>query len=180
MKLIKKLIILYSLVFFLTLIIQSCCKESFRIVGKGDIGAYTEYYNPLNKIDTVKGEFLINWSLELRTASLPNTFGIVQSCYATSCAETFENEILESSFTINCNKDFKYDNMEISAGTNFSDLNNLIINISKKWGGIEIKFPNDFIILADFDKGDYEFDVNISTTDDVEFENKLNIYIDIR
>jgi hypothetical protein len=180
MRLIKKILFCYLIVFFLTLIIQSCCHDRFRIIGNGEIGAYTDYYNPGNKIDTVKGAFLINWNLELKTTSLINNISLFQSCYATGCAQTFENEIVDSSFTISCNKDFKYNGLLIAAETDFSDLDKIVIYIEKKWGGVEIQFSKDFLDLTDFDKCDYEFKVNIKTTDNIYFENKLKVNMDLK
>ncbi len=159
--------------------IQSCCHESYKIIGKGEIGAYTDYYNPKNKTDTIKGEFYIIWQLEQKTSSLHNNFGLIQSTYATSCSETFENEVSESGFSISCNKDFKYNGILITAGTNFSDFEELKLHIEKKWGAVEIRFTNEFINLSEFEETDYTFKVNTKTNDNMNLENTLTVFMKI-
>lgn len=179
MKLLKRIIVVYITLLVLSFIVQSCCQENYRIMGNGEIGAYTDYYYPGNEIDTISGPFLIVWHLELRNEVLATNFGLVQSVSATTCAENYLNEIVESSFTISCDKDFKYNELTIPANTNFSELNNLEIYIGKQWGAVEIRFSEEFIELADFDQSDYQFKVRIKSNDHLEFENIVLVHINL-
>lgn len=176
---IKKLIILLFIITSISIVIQSCCEEKFKIIGNGVIEAYTEFPNPYNVIDTISGDFLISWQLELQMADLNKNFSLVQSCYATSCAEIYENEIVESSFLITCDRAFFYNNKEILAGTDLSSLDKLTVDFQKYWGIITIDFTDDFLSISNFDKEVHKFEVSVMTSDDMMFSNSLSIYIDI-
>lgn len=179
MKLLKKIIVVYIALLVLSFIVQSCCQENYRIVGNGEIGAYTDYYYPGNEIDTISSSFMIAWHLEMRSEALATNFGLIQSVTATSCGENYLNEIVESSFTISCDRDFKYNGLTIPANSDFSGLNNLEIYIGKLWGSVDIRFSEKFIELADFDKSDYKFKVNIKSNDHLEFENTLLVHMNL-
>ena len=179
MKRIRQIGILSLTLVIMTIIAQSCCKESFKIIGKGDIGAYYGYYNTSNKTDTVDRETTIHWQLELRIASNINNFGLVQSCYATSCAETFENELIESTIEIFSDKDFNYNGNTIKANTNFADIDELEVFIVSTYGGVELTLTDDFLNKTEFEKNEYEFELRISTTDEKEFINNLTLFMKI-
>lgn len=178
MKRIYQLSMIVLLITISSIIIQSCCTENFKIIGKGNIGAYYDYFNERNRTDTVDRAISIHWHLEYRIASL-NDFGLIRSCYATSCAEAFDNELIESTLEISCDKDFEYNGNTIDHDSNFIGIDELELFFIKTYGSVEIVFTEDFLNKTNFDASDYVFTVKIHTTDEKEFIHSLRLHMDL-
>lgn len=175
MKKIARASFFYLSLLSISILIQSCCTETFTIVGSGQIQAYTLDYA---KIDTVSGEFMLVNNTEVKIGGLQN-MGIISSSMATSCVESFVNTIPTEAVNITCNQDFTFDGNVVSAGTDFSTFAELQIESTSYSGDVSIKFLTTFLDKAIFDKADHIFKVNMKTDNDLALENEISVFIDL-
>lgn len=177
MNRIKKIITIYTFLYTISFFITSCCNEKIKIIGNGEFYAYDNYSNGFNQIDTIETESVLLWSMELMRFSMLKNADLIQNCNAMTCDEDYENDLIESSFTITCNKDFVYNTVTIPMGTDFSTLEDLEVEILKETGVVNISFTKEFMIKSNFETGQNELNVNIRTNDNITLKNSLIVFI---
>jgi len=176
MKKIKHAILFYISLILFSLIIKSCCEDSSKIVGNGQM-FIAQLDNGSH--DTIRSEFEIKLFLERRISGNFNNIGIITSAYATSCSEIALNSLNRETLKLFCKNDFNYNGKIIKAGTNFANEEKLIIEFDDFLGLIVIQVGQDFLNDATFGKGIHEFKVEIETSDKKIFENGVSTYLEI-
>jgi len=178
MKNLGKAICFYSLLMCTAIIIQSCCSDTYRIIGNGEMKVYE--IGTIAALDTVRTPFSLSaeFDVELISAIVPN--GFINSAYATSCEQNFVNKLDRSTIEITCDKSFEYDGETYPANENFKDIGALQIETFEFYGAsLSITFNQAFINDAIFATGDHTFTVQISTDNDLTLINEVTTYIDL-
>lgn len=174
----KKALILYSSVFTLSFISYACCEDNFEIIGNGEIKAYdfkTSKYYSNDATGLITGAFKIEVNHE--TAISKTKTNLISSALATSCAENYKNDLVESSLKITLNKDFMYNGQLIVKGSNIKDLEDL--DVSYGFGGIFLNVDEYTIIKMSFTNEPYEFRFEVETTDGMILVNSINLNFNI-
>lgn len=177
MKKLIRILFLYLIFLTLSIVIHGCCKENHKIIGEGVVRAFSDLNYPFTQLDTVEGKFYLQWELEVAISSLLKNFELTQNCYATTCELVFDNELIETSFSIKSDKDFYYNGSTIYSGTDFSEIADLKIDIEKGLGNILIEFSNSFMSSSNFEQEEYEFTLYAKTSDNIQLTNKRKVYI---
>jgi len=177
MKLLKKGILFYLTIMLVSIIVQGCCENKIEIVGNGDM--YIAQIDN-NRSDTIRDQFSLDLILEVEYGyNMLNDLAIINSSYATSCDETYVNEMDQATLQLTCDKNLTYDGELFEANTNLSSINELVIRYQDYEGSINIQFLSDFLEKAEFDTGDHEFEISIETEDGMKFTNKVSTYLEI-
>jgi len=178
-KLILKISIITAILAISIIVIQSCCKETYKISSKViRSGVWTLENNGRRQVDTVKSNFIISTDFDIKLSSLGRNFLVINSAYAT-CKKTFLNYLVPQSFTLTINKPFLYNNDTVTTSENLIKLPNVIPQINAEWGSAEVRFPQEFINNAKFQPGYYKFTLNGMTTDSIKLINSIEIYVDL-
>ena len=170
MKKIHKAIAFYFSVLFITVVLQSCCNDSFRIIGAGTITAYD--LETLSSTNEITGTFSISQIHEVELVHVEN-FSLVNSAMALSCDYAFDNPLIADEIKISFDKDFTYKGTVIEANSDFSQLED--IQLLGWEGTIEIIFPAEFIDNIEFDNDTYTFKITSKTVDEQEFESSIGL-----
>lgn len=173
MKKITRAFLFYFSLLTISIFIQSCCTQNFTITGSGQLKAYTIDYI---EIDTVSGEFALINTAELKVSSLQN-MSIISSSMATSCAENFINTIPVNQVSITCDQDFTFDGNIVSAGTDLSSIEELVIESTVYSGDVSVRFLNAFLDKSTFDQTDHTFKIKMKTDNDLELENEISVFM---
>lgn len=155
------------LAFSTLLFLQSCCEDSFRIIGSGTLSVKDQISHAS---DTITTGFIVANFLKDQIISTP-------------CGEyTYENSILENSVNLFFSKDFLFNENTIKSGTNVLDIQTTDseIELLLYEGTIDIKIHTIFIEQCNFHKGEYEITLKAKTNDDIEIENSLITYFDFQ
>ncbi len=161
----------------ISVIIQSCCTDKYKIIGNGTIQILDT--STFTNVDTIRAPFSINMLFESEIAGLFQT-GLIQSAYATSCEYVFENPADLNTFEIKSNKGFTYDGQMIEADSDFSNLSNLRVEVFDYFGGeLQVHFNQAFLDLTIFDQDDFTFSIKIKTEDDLELSNDVSVFIEL-
>ena len=162
------------------IIIQSCCKQTFKTSSKVvQSGVWTMVGNGRMKVDTIKSNFIISTDFEVKLSSFERNFLEINSAYANSCHNTFLNHLVPQSFTLTINKPFLYNNDTVTSSENLIKLQYVIPQINEEWGSAEVRFPQEFINNAKFQPGYYKFTLNGMTTDSIKLINSIEIFVDL-
>ncbi|MFK7772182.1 MAG: hypothetical protein AB8F94_08580 [Saprospiraceae bacterium] len=178
MKNLQKAFLFYFSLLIISVIIQGCCTNTYTIIGNGTLRAYSmeEEFTP---IDTISGAFILRNEYETRFSGLED-FSLISSAMATSCAEDFTNKIETESVTITCNQDFIFDGITISAGADFSNLEELKMNFQQfGLNFLELHFQESFMSKAIFENQEYTFTVTSKTDNSLDLENQVTILINL-
>lgn len=124
MKKIKRTLNIYMIFVLLSVITNACCETNYQIIGNGNITVYdfksaktfTE-----DTIGTIIGGFKIDVNHEKIIAGTGFKSNFLQSAYATSCSENYENDLDGSTLKISTNRDFTFDGVIIEQGSNLID-----------------------------------------------------------
>lgn len=174
MKKIQKALALYCSILFFAVVLQSCCNDSWKIIGRGTIIAYDiETFTTTNEIT---GPFFILQTFDVELVHVEN-FNIVNSAMATSCDYSFDNPILTNEITISCNKDFTYQGTVVQANSDFSQLEG--IDLFNGDGTIEVTFPVEFMDNVEFDNETYTFKITSKTSDEQDFESSIGLTMNL-
>ncbi|MFI0430756.1 hypothetical protein [Mariniflexile sp. HMF6888] len=181
MKKIKRALYIYLIFLFLSVITSACCKTNYQIIGNGSITAYDSESGETfteDIIGTIIGGFRIDVNHEISIATGTDfNLSFIQSAYATSCGENYENDLDGSTLKISTNKDFIYDGILIEQGSNLTDIEGLDYDFG--FGGISVRFNEEFVNRMEFINEVYEFKFEISTTDGMELVNIINLKFEI-
>lgn len=178
MKNLSKAVSFYLLLMTTAVVIQSCCSDTYRIIGNGVMSVYE--FGTIEELDTVRTPFVLSteFDVELISSLAPN--GLINGAYATSCEQTFVNSLDASSFKITCDKSFEFNGETYDANENFKDLGTLQIETFEFYGAsITITFNQAFLNDATFQQGDHTFSIEITTSNDLVLENEVNTYLDL-
>ncbi|REG90442.1 hypothetical protein [Flavobacterium aquicola] len=121
--------------------------------------------------------FIISENLET-VASL--NLRLTEKCYATTFAKTYDNSILEESFSLKLNKDFTYGNVLISANQNLFEIPEIrnqisIFQTNQSFGDKIIEFSHSFINDAIFSNEVYQVEFECKTTDNRLFNKVIEV-----
>ncbi len=172
----KKLVLSFILLLVLALTFESCCTDTFRITGEGEMYAYDMAYESL---DSIEGEFILSVQYQTTVVGYFNDFSLIPSAYATTCEKNFENMLVESSLKLSTDKAFVFDNSTIEADTDFSFLDEIDVDIITDFGGVELTFTQDFIDKVNFQDTEMTFKIEIQTDDGLDLENEKTLLIDL-
>ncbi len=178
MKNLQKAFLFYFSLITISVIIQGCCTNTYTIIGNGTLRAYSidERYTP---VDTISGEFILRNEFEMRYSELEN-FSIISSTMATTCAEEFTNQLETQSIKIICDQDFIFDGTTIIANSDFSNLEELKIDLSQFGSSfLELHFQASFMNKATFENQEYTFTVTSKTDDGLDLENQVTILMNL-
>jgi len=174
-KFTKAILFCFSLT-FLSVLFHSCCTDTYKIIGSGsmsilDLSTYTE-------TDTIKGAFVLSNHFDTEITDFSPSFNLINSAYATTCEDNFENDVDLNTLKITCDKDFTHDGTTITAGENFSDLFGIDIGDVNYFGGIfEVNFTQTFLDNCTFQEETYTFKVESTTTDDLKLSNEASAFV---
>lgn len=161
-------------------LIQSCCEEEFIITGGGELIAYDSLGLD---VDTVRGEFTLSAQFNVeQTIASSMLDDLSKNAYATSCAVVYRNSLAENSFTLTLDKSFIYQGDTIASGENLLLLDHIIPRFetgSLSSASASFQFMESFFEDAEFAPGFYTFMVDGSTTDDVQLNNTIELYINL-
>lgn len=176
MKKYLRIMIILTVTFICSIFLESCCHESFQIIGSGELKAYE--IGQRTEIDTISGEFLLVAKYQSKISSNFKQFRMFNSAYALSCEENFENSLVDSTLKLSADKEFIYNNETIPANSNFSSIAELDIHLSE-YGYTQIFFQDKFLNNVEFQNTDYTFKIYIRTSDNLELENEITLEIDL-
>ena len=126
--------------------------------------------------------FIISYQKEYISQNLSHGFGSV--CYATSRPIKIDNPLIEESFSLDFDKPFLYENIEIPQRTNVFGIGPISkeIDMYKNFmvfcsNGADkvIEFSQTFWENASFEKGEYEVSFSCSTSNGINFKKKIRI-----
>jgi len=132
MKKLKFTFLFYFSLIALSVVIQSCFKcNDYKIIDLVNLYADGTPENVvIDSTTIIRGEFALVANAEFEVAALFSNPGIIQTAYAFGCGAKFiTNSIDESSIRVSCDRDFKYDNVDILADASFHELVN--VGVSK-------------------------------------------------
>lgn len=181
MRAIKKVLGFYFLLTLLSVINYACCGDTnVRIIGDGrisvfDFGSDKSYSQDETGILT--GAFEVNVSHETEAYAGLSNFSLIHSTFATSCPQTFVNNLDENSFKISFDKSFEFNGETIASGTNIIDLTGIEYLVS--WASIQVNFKESFMASGVFSQEAYEMTVQINTTDGILLENDMSVMFDL-
>ena len=168
-------ILLFSL--FIAVFFESCCTDKYRIIGNGELVAYDSEYA---QIETISTAFRLENRYDTEIAASSKSLGLINSAYATTCEYHYVNAITESSITLSADKDFIYKTDTIFANTDILSIEDLDFVYHQDWGpSVEIRFNDDFISNAIFEKSNYTFKLTSKSDNDLEFESEVSLMMDL-
>jgi hypothetical protein len=185
----KRIIVLLS-IFLLINLGQSCRTEHYII---SDIRfslaeVKEDNYNDKTQIvyictSTVKDNlvFIISYFTEFVAQ---NSFDFGNACYALTLDKEIDNPLLEQTFSINFNKPFAYNGVEIAELTNVFEIEEIRDEIDiyenyMTFCGMSadkvIDFSQEFFAKATFEKAEYEVTFSCQTSDGIAFLKTITI-----
>jgi len=186
MKRAKKIFTIFILLSAYSFILESCCSETYSIIGSGTIEVFDEdpiNTFPLTPIETISGSFYLAINFETEIASNLQEFSLMNSAYAVSCDYEIDNPVDRQNMKLTCDKSFELDGNTIEANTDFAQLPELNFSFlgyqGSPVGHIIIEFPSAFIDQAVFQKEEYTFKMEGTTTDDLELESEVSVMMDL-
>jgi len=152
MKRFYQLACFYFSFFLLAILLQSCCRGDLYISDHGTVN--------ITDLDDLLGDGIINGAFfltvvpQLDVASTNTDFGLINTANALSCDRPILNDVLESSISITCDKEFVFEGTTIPVGTDFINSAGITTNIQNE----------------QFELDDYTFTITYSSDDDLDFE----------
>lgn len=106
--------------------------------------------------------------------------GLSEKCYATTFAKTYDNSILEESFSLKLNKDFTFRNTVISANQNLFGIPEIrnqisIFKTNQSFGDKIIEFSSIFVNEAIFSNEVYQVEFECKTSDNRVFNKMIEV-----
>ncbi len=176
-SLLLKSFVFYTMVMVISVTIQGCCENEYRITGNGTFEVFDKGFGP---IDTINDEFYIRAYFEIMEVGMQNNFSLINSALATSCGEKYLNELLTNTVKLSLDKPFNYDGKAIEANSNFINIDSAKLLVTTTFDGVvEIRATTDFLSSAAFEKGQHIFHIYAETTDGLVLENELSVYFDL-
>jgi hypothetical protein len=129
-------------------------------------------------VEIINFEFSLQYTSKIETAFLHTDFNLISKSYARSCADIFENELIEEGIELSCDKEFVYNSDTIKANTNLLVIPELKPKVDKGFGSVDINFLNSFLNKAKFPKDFYVFKLIVKTTDNLTLEATEKVYFD--
>lgn len=178
MKNLQKAVSFYFFLAIIAIGIQSCCTETFRIVGNGQADVLD--LSTFASVDTVRAPFLLNINFEVEVVDAMINQGLISSAYATSCGEVYENKLDVSTLKVSAKQTFDHDQVTIGIDEDFSNLPNLNTQIFDfGQASLQIEFPQAFLDQAIFQSKDYTFLVEVQTDNGLTLSNEVSVFIDL-
>jgi len=181
-KRISHLAILYAFLFGSAIFLQSCCDETIRIVGNGEMIIYNSNINdPSNAEGDITGTFAVYLAPETEISDV-TVLGFMNSAYATSCDYDFANNIMQESLVLTCDKAFELGDITIAAGTDLIGLEGVESLPSNNSIGNQdalISFNDTFIDQVVFEETEYTFTINMSTNDGLDIVNSATAFFSL-
>lgn len=178
----RKIITFYLFIIAFSLIVESCCTNENRIIGKGLISAWDLATQLQIEDNIVTGPFSLrsNYEVEVVTGQLQNA-SFINTAYGTTCDEVMLNQLQSDQIEIRSDKDFVFMNNTVPANTNFIALDSLEYHADALLGLAfsEIAFTENFINNVEFENENYTFTVKIPTTDGLTLENSITLFMDL-
>lgn len=180
MKKINRVLSVYLFFFLLSVIVTACCKENYRIVGGGVITAINLQTGEIfeeSSIGVIKNTFRIDWEIE--TMISENLFGLtlIQSAYASSCDQNYENDWDITSFKVTTDREFILDGKIIQPGSNLLEIDELVH--TRVYFGASVTFDEQFLNNSEFSDQIYEFKFVMNTTDGLKLEKLIKLKLEI-
>ncbi len=174
-----KTIKIYLGFLFLAFITKSCCETTYEIVGNGTIAVYDfAGHGPYdeNLIPIISSPFTIQVRTERITIGSNYNINLINEAYATTCADNFENELLEDTIEYSFDREFVLNGNTVPADTNLRDINEItLLPTATGFGVILIRFMPEFIENATFEEENYQFKVKVNTNNRLELENTVEL-----
>lgn len=176
---IRKLLTLITVHFVFAIVFYGCCKEKAQIDGISDL-MFRDIDFTL-AADTVRGDFSIEcyFSYQLVEAFVPN----MNTLNATSCDHQVNNPVDTNTLEIRFDKSFMVEGTEIPANSNIM-ANTLVrsymlLNAPDYDPFVEVEFKSPFFDVVEFEQTDYEMELKIKTSDDVQLEGSTSAYFNL-
>lgn len=162
----------------LAIILQSCCEERFIITSNGEMSAWevTEYQER-NPIDTIRGEFILEIHFMEQLVFNSKNISLIKTASATSCVQTYLNEILPNSMELTIDKEWIYDGDTLSQNFNLLSLDTSAIELDSYYGYLSVSFKENFFSKASIDAGLCAFQFNAETDDNIELTTDKELYV---
>ncbi|UII20531.1 hypothetical protein [Fulvivirga ligni] len=177
MKKIKKVLSIYLFFFLLSAIVTACCKETYRIVGGGVITARNLQTGEIfeeSTIGVIKNPFRIDWEIETTNLSGLN---LIQSTYASSCDQNYENDWDITSFKVTTDREFILNGNTIQPGSNLIEIDELVH--TRTYFGASVTFDEQFLNNTEFSDQIYEFKFEMKTTDGLKLEKLIKLKFEL-
>jgi len=167
-KRISHLAIIYAFLFGSAIFLQSCCDETIRIVGNGEMIIYNSNINdPSNTDEHITGIFAVYSAPETVISNVAELV-LMSSAFATSCDYDYANRLMQESIVLTCDRAFELGGMTIAAGTDLIGLEGVESLPSNNSIGNQdalVSFNDTFIDQVVFEETEYTFTINMSTND---------------
>ncbi len=182
MKTLQKVGVVYLFTTIMALGIYGCCVRELKITGTQTI-RMSHLDNALQNFrDTVKGPFaiLVEYDVE-RTASSILDAGLMQTAYAWSCDYSNQNDFDEATLRISCDRAFLLDGVRIEPHSDFIRHEALLANtyFQQFMAHCSIYFRQAFLDRAVFERDVYTFRVYVETTDGLQLEKSISLFLDL-
>ncbi len=182
MKMLLKAGGIYLFLAILAVGIYGCCIRELKISGAQTIRMFHLDNDLQNFRDTVKGPFgiLVQYDVE-RIASLPIDAGLMQMAYALSCDYSNQNDFDEATLRISCDRAFLLDGVRIDPHSDFIRHEALLAStyFQQYLADCSIYFRQEFLDRAVFDRDVYTFRVYVETTDGLQLEKSISLFMDL-
>ena len=168
-----------AIILLISLIIASCCKETFKITSQGTMYSVVDYDNSDKRTDIINRDFILVARFTREISVKRDHFSLFNSAYATTCAKTYLNQLRPESFVLTIDSAFIFNSDTISTTKNLLDLPGISKDVFAENGIININFTQDFINQSGFSKRMYTFQLTGETSDDIHLSCGHSVYMDL-
>jgi len=168
MKNIQRVLFLFCLSLVSAVIIQSCCQpHDYKILGSGTLET--------SGSETITGAFKIHSNFDMELIGSVQTFGLINSAYATTCPYDVENEIEITDIELSVDKDFLFRGNTIPANTNIIKATDLEVDFDDLDYTVYFNFDDDYLENVDFEEDDHTFKLKAETSDGILLEPTITL-----
>ena len=179
-KLVLKLAIIIVPSITFIVIVQSCCKQSYKITSKVmSADAWTIVGQARQRIDTIKSNFLISVLFEQLLVSTFQNPPFINSVYATKCNNDYLNTLLPESFSLTVSRPFLYHQDTVPVTENLIRMPGVNLMFYSGAPAVEVAFSQEFIDNTLFQTGAYSFTLKGMTSDNIQLISMIDLYIKI-
>jgi len=145
---------------------QYCCETLVSIVGTGEMAFISAIDESLvsTSIDTIDGSpFRIRTDYEVDFVDNYKQPALINSAYGFGCARVLQNSLVDSTFTLICDKDIIHNGMTVAAGQELRNLTGLVT--SRGGAYTQISFSEETRAATEFTPTAHTFTLSIDTSD---------------
>ncbi|MES2621079.1 MAG: hypothetical protein V4615_09515 [Bacteroidota bacterium] len=171
----KKVILLFLLFFSAAAILESCCKQEYRLTGITDfyaVNSAVSYTNRNEAIQIIRNDFTMVVPFDKKIAGL--NVRLTSTACALTCKPNLVNQILEENVQLTCNRSFVYNGDTVQQGTNILALQYVELSFhqdySRSTPELYIYFTPDFVDRVSFHDSLHLFHLSVPTNDGLIFE----------